>query len=249
MRFTVLSLFPEFVESMADYSVIGRGIQSGLISLECVNIRDYTLDKHNNVDDYGYGGGPGMVIQPQPVVDAILKNRGWEGHVVHLSPRGKVLTQKKVEELSEKKHIVLVNGHYEGIDQRVLDHYIDEEISIGDYVLSGGELGSMILIDAVSRLVPGVLSNRDSAIEESHSSGLLEHGHYTRPYNFRGYRVPDILLSGNHKKIEDYRRKESLKVTYLRRPDLLGSAELSSSDIDYLRALKKQIKEEKNGHH
>ena len=139
MRFTVLSLFPEFVESMADYSVIGRGIQSGLISLECVNIRDYTLDKHNNVDDYGYGGGPGMVIQPQPVVDAILKNRGWEGHVVHLSPRGKVLTQKKVEELSEKKHIVLVNGHYEGIDQRVLDHYIDEEISIGDYVLSGVE--------------------------------------------------------------------------------------------------------------
>lgn len=249
MRFTVLSLFPEFVEAMADYSVIGRGVQSGLISLECVDIRDYTLDKHNNVDDYGYGGGPGMVLQPQPVVDAILKNRGWEGHVIHLSPRGKVLTQEKVEELSKKEHIVLVNGHYEGIDQRVLDHYIDEEISIGDYVLSGGELGSMIVIDAVSRLIPGVLSNQDSAIEESHSSGILEHGHYTRPYNFRGYRVPDILLSGNHKKIEDYRRKESLKVTYLRRPDLLGSAELSSSDIDYLRALKKQIKEEKNGHH
>lgn len=249
MKFTVLSLFPDFVAEMGNYSVIGRAIERGLIDLECVDIRDYTLNKHKNVDDYTYGGGPGMVIQPQPVVDAISKNRGWEAHVIHLSPRGEQLTQKKVEALARKEHIVLVNGHYEGIDQRVLDHYIDEEISVGDYVLSGGELGSMIIIDAVSRLIPGVLSNEDSAKEESYSGGILEHDHYTRPYNFRGYKVPDILLSGDHKKIEAYRRRESLKMTYLRRPDLLSTARLSKSDLAYLKALKEQLKEEKDGHH
>lgn len=249
MRFTVLTLFPEFVESMKGYSVIGRAVDKGLIRLDCVNIRDYTTDKHNNVDDYSYGGGPGMVLQAQPVADAILKNRGWDGHVIHLSPRGKVLTQSKLEELAKKEHIVLVNGHYEGIDQRVLDHYIDEEISIGDYVLSGGELGSMVLIDGVSRLIAGVLSNEDSAVEESHSQGLLEHGHYTRPYNFRGYCVPDVLMSGNHRKIEEYRRREALKVTYERRPDLLETAELSESDKSFLKALKEKQEGEKHGHH
>ncbi|MDD7363363.1 MAG: tRNA (guanosine(37)-N1)-methyltransferase TrmD [Peptoniphilus sp.] len=249
MKFTVLTLFPDFVAHMGEYSVIGKAIERGLVDLECVDIRDYTLDKHRNVDDYSYGGGPGMVLQPQPVVDAILRNRGWSGHVINLSPRGEVLSQKKIESLAKKEHLVLLNGHYEGIDQRVLDHYIDEEISIGDYVLSGGELGSMILIDAVSRLIPGVLSNEDSAKEESHSSGLLEHGHYTRPYDFKGYTVPEVLLSGNHKKIEEHRRHESLEVTYRRRPDLLSSAQLSKSDLAYLKQLKKQIEEEKNGHH
>ncbi len=249
MRFTVLSLFPDFVENMKTYSVIGRAVDKGFIRLDCINIRDYTTDKHNNVDDYSYGGGPGMVLKAQPVADAILKNRGWDGYVVHLSPRGAVLTQKKLEALAKKEHIVLVNGHYEGIDQRVLDHYIDEEISVGDYVLSGGEVASMILIDGVSRLIDGVLSNEDSAVEESHSQGLLEHDHYTRPYNFRGYRVPDVLLSGNHRKIEEYRRREALKVTYERRPDLLKSAELSESDKSFLKTLQEKHKGEKHGHH
>ncbi|VEJ35704.1 tRNA (guanine-N(1)-)-methyltransferase [Aedoeadaptatus ivorii] len=249
MKFTVLSLFPAFVDSMREYSVIGKAIQKGLIDLRCVDIRDYTQDKHNNVDDYSYGGGPGMVMQAQPVVDAIEKNRGWNGHVICLSPRGKVLDQNMLKSLAEKEHIVLVNGHYEGIDQRALDHYVDEEISLGDYVLSGGELASMVLIDGIARLIKGVLSNENSPIEESHSAALLEHGHYTRPANFRGYKVPEVLLSGDHKKIEIYRRRESLKTTYMRRPELLAKAELSKADIRYLRDLKKSLKEDSDGHH
>ncbi|MDO5300885.1 MAG: tRNA (guanosine(37)-N1)-methyltransferase TrmD [Tissierellia bacterium] len=239
MKFTVLTLFPEFVASFKNYSIMGKAVEKGLIHLNTVDIRSYARNKHHNVDDYVYGGGPGMVIQAQPVVEAIEKNRGWSGRVIYLSPRGKTLNQQKVEELAREEHLVLLNGHYEGIDERAMA-YVDEEISIGDYVLSGGEVASLVLMDAVARYVPGVLGNEGSTEEESHASGLLEHPQYTRPYDFRGYKVPEILLSGNHKLIQEYRRRESLRVTYERRPDLLEEAALSKKERQYLDSLRDQ---------
>ena len=220
MQFDVLTLFPEMFEPVKQ-SIIGRAEEKGLIKINLINIRDFSKDKHKKVDDAPYGGGAGMVMRPDVVYDAYssIKNRK-NAKVIYLSPQGKVLNQKKVVELSKQKHIILLCGHYEGIDQRVIDEIVDEEISIGDYVLTGGELPAMVLIDSVSRYVDGVLTE-DSTKEESFSENLLEYPQYTRPEEFRGKKVPDVLISGHHENIHKWRKEKSLEITKQKRPDLL----------------------------
>ena len=228
MRFDVLTLFPEMFDVLNE-SIIGRAKEKGLININLINIRDFSKDKHKKVDDTPYGGGAGMVIEPDVVYDAYKSVEDENAKVIYMSPQGKKLDQKKVEELSKQEHLILLCGHYEGIDQRVLDKIIDEEISIGDYVLTGGELPAMVLIDSVSRYVEGVLKD-DSTKEESFSQGLLEYPQYTRPEIFEGQQVPEVLLSGHHKNIDKWRRKQSLKITLNKRPDLLEKIELSDED-------------------
>ena len=241
MKFDVLSLFPEMFEPIKA-SIIGRAEKNGLINVNLINIRDFSLDKHKKVDDTPYGGGAGMVMMPNVVNDAYNSIQDRENaKVIYLTPQGKTLTQAKVEELSKEEHLILLCGHYEGIDQRVIDEIVDEEISIGDYVLTGGELPAMILIDSVSRFVSGVLSN-GSEEEESFSNGLLEYPQYTRPETFLEKNVPEILISGNHKKINEWRRKESLRNTYLKRPELLEKAKLSDDDLKTLEEIKNECK-------
>lgn len=228
MQFDVLTLFPEMFEILNE-SIIGRAKERGLINVNLINIRDFSKDKHKKVDDTPYGGGAGMVIQPDVVYDAYKSVRDEKAKVIYMSPQGKKLDQKKVEELSKQEHLILLCGHYEGIDQRVLEKIVDEEISIGDYVLTGGELPAMVLIDSVSRYVEGVLKD-DSTKEESFSQGLLEYPQYTRPEVFEGQQVPEVLLSGHHENIDKWRRKQSLKITLNKRPDLLEKIELSDED-------------------
>lgn len=218
MIFNVLTLFPEMFEAL-DHSMIGKAKEKGLIEMNLINIRDFSTNKHHKVDDYPYGGGAGMVMQVQPIFDSLksLKNKG---KVVYLSPKGKTLSQNMLINWSKEEAITLLCGHYEGVDQRVVDHYVDEEVSIGDYVLTGGEIPAMVIVDGVARLREGVLNKSVSYEDESHYNGLLEYPHYTRPADFMGLEVPDILLSGNHAAIEAYRFKESLKVTKNRRPDM-----------------------------
>ncbi|MDK8275942.1 MAG: tRNA (guanosine(37)-N1)-methyltransferase TrmD [Peptoniphilus duerdenii] len=220
MKFTTLTLFPEFIESIKGYSIIRRAIENGLISVESINIRDFAINKHGQVDDYPYGGGQGMVMMVEPVYKAIESVKTENSHVVFLSPQGKVLNQKIIKDLSKKEHIVLLCGHYEGIDERIIENYIDEEISIGDYVLTGGEIPAMVLIDSVSRMIDGVLASSEAYEDESHMDGLLEYPQYTRPQEFMGLKVPDVLLSGNHQEIEKYRREMSILQTKKKRPDL-----------------------------
>ena len=219
MKFDVLTLFPEMFEPMKQ-SIIGRAIEKELLEINFINIRDFSKDKHKKVDDTPYGGGAGMVLMPDVVYDAYSSVKDENAKVIYLSPQGKVLNQAKVKELSKENHLILLCGHYEGIDQRVLDEIVDEEISIGDYVLTGGELPSMVLIDSVSRYVGGVL-NEDSIKEESFSNNLLEYPQYTRPEEFRGKKVPEVLISGHHENIKKWREKKSLEVTKLKRPGLL----------------------------
>lgn len=221
MKIDILTLFPEFTDSIKSYSIISRGIEEKLFEINSVNIRDYSLNKHKKVDDYAYGGGPGMVMTPQPLADAIKAHKNPKSHLIFLSPRGKTFTQKKSIELSKYEHLILLCGHYEGIDQRIIDKYVDEEISIGDYILTGGELGAMVLIDSIVRNIPNVLGNEDSIEDESFSNNLLEYDQYTRPEEFEGMKVPEVLLSGNHKKIEEFRKESALEMTKDRRPDLL----------------------------
>lgn len=220
MKFTTLTLFPEFIESIKGYSIIRRAIENGLISVESINIRDFAINKHGQVDDYPYGGGQGMVMMVEPVYKAIESVKSENSHVVFLSPQGKVLNQELIKDLSKKEHIVLLCGHYEGIDERIIENYIDEEISIGDYVLTGGEIPAMVLIDSVSRMIDGVLASSEAYEDESHMDGLLEYPQYTRPQEFMGLKVPDVLLSGNHQEIEKYRREMSILQTKKKRPDL-----------------------------
>lgn len=220
MKFTTLTLFPEFIELIKSYSIIRRAIENGLISVESINIRDFAINKHGQVDDYPYGGGQGMVMMVEPVYKAIESVKTENSHVVFLSPQGKVLNQKLIKDLSKKEHIVLLCGHYEGIDERIIENYIDEEISIGDYVLTGGEIPAMVLIDSVSRMIDGVLASSEAYEDESHMDGLLEYPQYTRPQEFMGLKVPDVLLSGNHQEIEKYRREMSILQTKKKRPDL-----------------------------
>lgn len=220
MIFNVLTLFPEMFEGFLKASIIGRSIENNLLDVKLMNIRDFSDDKHKSVDDAPYGGGPGMVMTPQPLRDAI-QSISAESHIIFLTPKGKPLDQKKVIDLSDQENITLICGHYEGIDQRIIDTYVDEEISIGDYVLTGGELGAMVVIDSVTRLLPGVLGDEDSYKEDSHFNGLLDHPHYTRPQSFDGLDVPSILLSGHHKKIEHWRLEQSILNTYKKRPDLI----------------------------
>ena len=219
MKFVVLTLFPESFEPIKQ-SILGRALEKNLISLNLINIRDFSKDKHKKVDDTPYGGGAGMVIRPDVVYDAYKSIKDENAKVIYMSPQGNVLNQKKVESLSKEKHLILLCGHYEGIDQRVIDEIVDEEISIGDYVLTGGEIPAMVLIDSVSRYVEGVLT-KESIKEESFSNNLLEYPQYTRPETFLDKKVPEVLLSGHHENIRKWREEQALKNTYQKRPDLL----------------------------
>ena len=239
MRIKVFTLFPDMLRPMLGASILGRAISAGLIDVELIDIRAYSEDKHRNTDDYPFGGGAGMVMAAQPIVDAFAANlpAGYRGRRVYLSPRGRTLTQKVVEELAKEDDLALLCGHYEGVDQRALDAVIDEELSIGDYVLTGGELGALVVIDAVARLVPGVLGSDESSEDESFTTGLLEYPQYTRPADFRGEPVPDVLLGGNHADIVAWRREQSLALTLQRRPELLESAPLTDADRELLSRL------------
>ena len=220
MKFDVLTLFPEMFEAVKQ-SILGKAIEKGLININLVNIRDFSKNKHKKVDDTPYGGGAGMVIRPDVVYDAYKSVYDEDAKVVYLTPQGKTLNQKMVEDLSKEKHLILLCGHYEGIDQRVIDKIVDEEISIGDYVLTGGEIPAMVLIDSVSRYTEGVLS-QESIKEESFSDALLEYPQYTRPEIFEGEKVPEVLLSGHHGNIDNWRKEQSIKITKQKRPDLLN---------------------------
>lgn len=234
MRFDVLTLFPELIWAVAEESIIGRAVENKLIEINPVNIRDFSRDKHKKADDYPYGGGNGMVMLAQPIYDAyrsIADEAGPKPRVIYLSPQGRVLTQGMARELYENNsHLILLCGHYEGVDERILEEIVDEEISIGDFVLTGGELPAMVLIDCISRLIPGVLAAEESFVEESHYNGLLEYPQYTRPPEFNGRKVPDVLLSGHHANISTWRRQQSLRRTLQKRPDLLEKLELSDKD-------------------
>ncbi len=241
MRIKVFTLFPDMLRAVLSESILGRAVEKGLIEVELVNIRDYTLDKHRSTDDYPFGGGAGMVMTAQPIVDAFAARLGpdFRGRRVYLSPRGRTLDQRVVEELAQEDGLALLCGHYEGVDQRALDAVIDEELSIGDYVLTGGELGALVVIDAVSRLVPGVLGSDESSADESFSTGLLEYPQYTRPADFRGAKVPEPLLGGNHADIAAWRREQSLVLTLERRPELLETAPLDDHDRAMLARLRR----------
>lgn len=241
MKFDILSLFPEMFEPLKS-SIIGRAEKNEFIKINLINIRDFSNDKHKKVDDTPYGGGAGMVMMPNVVYDAYSSIEDKDNaKVIYLTPQGKTLTQKKVVDLSKEKHLILLCGHYEGIDQRVIDEIVDEEISIGDYVLTGGELPAMVLIDAVSRFVSGVLSNGSNE-DESFTNGLLEYPQFTRPEIFLDKKVPEILISGNHEKINEWRKIESLRNTYLKRPDLLDDISLSKEDKISLEKIKNECK-------
>ena len=245
MRIDILTLFPEMCETVLSESIIGRAREENKVEINCRQIRDYSTDKHRRVDDTPYGGGMGMVMQVQPIYDcymSLCEDIGKKPHLIFMSPQGKVLTQKRVKELAEMENIAILCGHYEGVDERVIEEIVDEEISVGDYVLTGGELPALILADSVSRMLPGVLKNDEAYTEESHYNSLLEYPQYTRPFEWHGKAVPDILISGHHKNIEKYRREESLKRTYLRRPELLSKAELTKTDIAFLSEFKKSMK-------
>lgn len=238
MNYYVMTLFPEMIEQGMNTSIIGRAMEKGLLSLECHNIRDYTSDKHGHVDDYPYGGGAGMVMQAQPVYDcyqAIEEKIGKKPRVIYLTPQGKVFQQKMSIDLAKEENLVFLCGHYEGIDERVLNRIVTDEVSIGDYVLTGGELAAMVMMDSIARNVPGVLNNEVSAETESFSDGLLEYPQYTRPEYFMGERVPEVLLSGHHEKIARWRRDQSIARTYERRPDLFQEAWYDKKDMKYIR--------------
>ena len=240
MKFDCLTLFPEMFEPIKK-SIIGRALEKNIIDINLVNIRDFSEDKHKKVDDTPYGGGAGMVMMPDVVYKAYNSVKDESSKVIYMSPQGKTLNQKKVEELSKEKHIILLCGHYEGIDERVLEEIVDEEISIGDYVLTGGEVPAMVLIDSVSRYIEGVLT-QNSIEEESFSNGLLEYPQYTRPEIFLGKRVPEVLISGHHENIRKWRRKESLRNTYTKRQELLDKANLTEEDNIFLDEIKNEMK-------
>lgn len=249
MQFEVFTLLPEIFPPYLESSILNRARQKGLIDVRVHNIRDYTHDKHHTTDDTPYGGGGGMVMKPEPVFEAIETVLGLAAPlsdpapvsnipIILLTPQGRVFNQRIAEELSRHERIVLLCGRYEGIDERIREHLVTDEISIGDYVLTGGELPALMIIDAVSRLLPGVLGDPTGAEDDSHSMGLLEYPHYTKPPEFRGWKVPDVLASGNHAKINKWRREQALTRTFNKRPDMLEKAELSKEDIKFLKTLK-----------
>ena len=240
MKFDILTLFPEMFEPIKQ-SIIGRATEKNIIEINLINIRDFSKDKHKKVDDTPYGGGAGMLMRPDVVYDAYKSIEGKDTKLIYLTPQGKTLNQAKVEQLAKEEHLIVLCGHYEGIDQRVIDKIVDEEISIGDYVLTGGELPAMVLVDSVSRYVSGVLKE-NSISEESFSNGLLEYPQYTRPEVFEGIEVPEVLKSGHHKNIDNWRREQALKRTFEKRPELLEQAELSEKDKKFIKELKKDFK-------
>jgi tRNA (guanine37-N1)-methyltransferase len=227
----ILTLFPQMFQGIFDSSIIKRAIDQKLVSVGVHNIRDYTHDKHHTADDYPYGGGAGMVLKPEPIFEAVESiERKADVPVILLSPQGRLFSQLVAQELSRHSHLILICGHYEGVDERVREHLATDEISIGDYVLSGGELAAMVVIDAVFRLVPGVLGSEASPLDDSHVAGLLEYPQYTRPATYRGWSVPEGLLSGNHAQIDNWRREQAIRRTYKHRPELLDKAELSPEE-------------------
>ena len=236
MKFDVLTLFPEMFEPMKQ-SIIGRAIEKGLLEINLVNIRDFSKDKHKKVDDTVYGGGAGMLMKPDVVYDSFKSVESEKSKVIYLTPQGKKLCQNKVEELAKQEHLILLCGHYEGIDQRVIDKIVDEEISIGDYVLTGGEIPAMVLIDSVSRYIDGVITGESTSEESFSSEGLLEYPQYTRPEEFEGMKVPEVLQSGHHENINKWRRKEAIRVTYQKRPDLLEKVSLTDEEKKFIKEL------------
>lgn len=244
MRIDIITLFPDMCRAYYNESIIGRAIKNEIIEVHAHNIRDYSADKkHNRVDDTPYGGGMGMLMQAQPIYDcykAVCDEIGKKPHLIYMSPQGSVLTQDRAKELAQYDNLVLLCGHYEGIDERVLEEIVDEEISIGDYVLTGGELPALVLLDCVSRMIDGVLPNEEAFSLESHYSGLLEHPQYTKPYEWNGKKVPDVLISGHHANIDKWKREQSIKRTYERRPDLLKKAELTKFDKSIIENLKNE---------
>lgn len=245
MNYHILTLFPEMVLNGLNTSIIGKATEKGLINIEATNIRDFANNKHNHVDDYPYGGGAGMVMQPQPVYDAyksVIDKIGGPARVIYLTPQGKVFNQSMAEEFAREENLIFLCGHYEGIDERVLNKIVTDNVSIGNYVLTGGELAAMVMIDAISRKVPNVLNNDESSEIETFYDNLLEYPQYTRPEYFEGERVPEVLLSGHHGNIEKWRREKSLERTYDYRPELLKEANLSKIDKEYLEFYKNKQK-------
>ncbi len=243
MHIDILTLFPEMMEGTLENSILKRAKNKEQFDYSFVNFRDYSTNKHEKVDDYPYGGGAGMVLTAQPIfdaVEAVKEESNAKPRVILMCPQGETYTQQKAEELAEEEHLIIICGHYEGYDERIREHVVTDEISIGDYVLTGGEIGALAVIDSVVRLIPEVLGNEASAVEDSFSTGLLEHPHYTRPADFRGMKVPDVLLEGNHAKIDEWRKKESLRRTWKRRPDLLKKTQLSEADQQLLEIVMKE---------
>ncbi|MCD8510825.1 MAG: tRNA (guanosine(37)-N1)-methyltransferase TrmD [Bacillus sp. (in: Bacteria)] len=242
MKISILSLFPDMFTGVFQQSILKNAQDKGIIEYNVINFREYTKDKHNRVDDYPYGGGGGMVLTPQPLFDAVeaAKQGTGEGspRVILMCPQGEPYTQRKAEELAKEEHLIVICGHYEGYDERVREHLVTDEISIGDYVLTGGEIGAMVIADSVTRLLPGALGNETSAVTDSHSTGLLEYPHYTRPAEFLGHKVPDVLLSGHHENIAKWRREQSIKRTFERRPELLNNMDLTVEDKQFIKQLK-----------
>lgn len=248
MRIDILTTFPQVIEAVAGESILGKAREKGVLDIRAVNLRDYATDKHKSTDDEPYGGGPGMVMKCEPIFRAVEALTATSGlgrpRIILMTPQGRILNQKLAEELAAESHLIIICGRYEGVDERVREHLVTDEISIGDYVLSGGELPALVLLETVARLVPGVLGDERSAATESFTSGLLEYAQYTRPADFRGYKVPEVLLSGNHAEIEKWRRINSLERTLKRRPDLLEKALLSEEDRAILDELRKRLSRE-----
>lgn len=243
MHIDILTLFPDMLSGVLDASILKRAQEKEKFTYDLINFRNYANNKHEKVDDYPYGGGAGMVLTAQPIfdaVEAVTIDSTTKPRVILMCPQGEPYNQKKAEELAKEEHLIFICGHYEGYDERIREHLVTDEISIGDYVLTGGELGAMVVVDSVVRLLPDVLGNEQSAPEDSFSTGLLEHPHYTRPADFRGMTVPEVLLSGNHANIDLWRRKQSLKRTYERRPELLKDQVLSEKDVKLLHEIKQE---------
>lgn len=248
MNFHVLTLFPEMIQQGMNTSIIGRAITGGYLSVETINIRDYAFNKHQKVDDYPYGGGAGMLMQAEPVYlayQSIEEKIGYRPRVVYLTPQGSVFNQTMAKDFAKEKDLVFLCGHYEGIDERVLEEVVTDLVSIGDYVLTGGELPAMVMMDSISRMVPGVLSNQESGETESFAENLLEYPQYSRPEEWHGKKVPPVLLSGHHANIEAWRREQSILRTAKNRPDLLKKADLTNKEWNQVRQWRKQWKEEK----
>ncbi|MDZ5711698.1 tRNA (guanosine(37)-N1)-methyltransferase TrmD [Jeotgalibacillus haloalkalitolerans] len=244
MKIDILSLFPAMFDGVFGESILKKAAEKGAVKYTVTDFRQFANNKHNSVDDYPYGGGAGMVLKPEPIFRAVqhlTEKTDSSPRVVLMCPQGERFNQKKAEELSKEEHIIFICGHYEGYDERIREHLITDEISIGDFVLTGGELGAMVVTDSVVRLLPEVLGNDESAVKDSFSSGLLEHPHYTRPADYEGMKVPEVLLSGNHARIEEWRMKESLRRTYTRRPDLLEQMELSDQQLKWLKEFKNNV--------
>lgn len=247
IKFDILTIFPDMFTGPLSESILKRAQEEELIQIEVTNIRDFALDKHQNVDDYPYGGGVGMVMKPEPIFRAVEKVQTKDTKVLFMSPQGKKFDQNLAKELATEEHLVFLCGRYEGVDERIRQEVVDEEISIGDYVLTGGELPAMVLIDAIARMIPGVLGTQESAVEDSFYNGILDFPQYTRPETFRDLEVPEVLLSGNHQKIAEWRKKAALKRTLLRRPDLLEKTELDQREKELLAEVKAELREEEPG--